>query len=172
MSSSVQPISSAAMSALIQELESGSSALFGDPFAFTPVPSPSAGVSLRLARVLAKLRTSTLPMVVRSMNLSKVKVIWRSRVVPDDDDPLAVRYSTSESDVFAVVAGPSADDLDEGFMAASDYWALIPAANLQFNLDENDAIEIDGAIHDIVRIQAHPKTPPAVAYRYMCKRAR
>lgn len=172
MTGSVQPVSSAAMSALIWELDSGAEDIFGpSPIGDTSNPStPGIGARGKLARVLQMLRRRVLPRVVQSMNMSKITIIYRTRI-GDPDDPLASQESTATAEVFAVVSGPTAENLENGFLSVSDYEVLIPAISLNFPLDESDSIEIDTVKHDIVGFQAHPKTPAAVAYRYMIKRA-
>jgi len=166
MTGSVQPISTAAMSGLIQELEAGSSAFFGDPFAGVPAYPGDDGRIGKLARVMRKLREKTLPFVVRSINLSRITVVNRSRV-GDPDDPLASRYSTCDAQIYAAVSEPTPEIMAQQWRATPKYEVLIPAVFLTYPLDENDGVTLDGTTYDIVGLQTFPHTPPAVAYRYV-----
>lgn len=168
--SSIQPLSTAAFSALIWEIDpTGAEALYG------PAPFGTSGVSPtlgRLAAVLELVRTRILPQVVASMNTSEIVIVRRGVVALDaDNDPLGVRYSSTTQTLKAVIAGPTVESMEAGLLEKSDYEVLIPVHTLSGALATSDAIRIDYIDHDIVGIRAHPKTPSPVAYRYLCKRA-
>ena len=166
MTGSLQPISTAAMSGLIQELEAGSSALFGDPFATTPAYPGDVPHMGKLARVLRKLREKTIPLVIRSMNMAEITVVYRSRV-GKPEDPLGSRFSTSSLDLYAAVSGPTEETMAQAWKVTPMYDVLIPAVFLTYPLDENDGVTLDGTTYDVIGIQAYPQTPPPVAYRYI-----
>lgn len=168
--SAIQPISSAAMSSLIWEIDpDGAEALFGP----SPLESGGSGGSPltgRIARVLALLRDSVIPRVWRSANTSEVTIVRRYDSALADD-PLGVRYITTTEDLYAVISGPTVESMESGLLEVSDYEVLIPQSTLGTQLSTSDAIQIDGIECDIVGIRAHPKIPIPVAYRYLCKRA-
>lgn len=170
MSNSVQPNSSAALSALVWELEANAENVFGpSPIdASSSVESPARG---RLYRAMTRLRTRTLPSVIASMNTSKTTFVRRSASI-DDSDPLAVTQITTTEAAYAYIFGPSEGALEKGFLSVSDFEVIVAANDLPGGaLSERDAVRIEGRDHDIVGIIPYPKFPAPVAYRLMVKRA-
>ena len=172
MGASVQPISSAAMSSLLWEIDSGSAtALYGaSPFSSGEGASGDPVLIGRLSKAIAFLRDKVVPRVWGSLNVSEITVVRRSEAAIEGD-ALGVRWIEVSDTVYAVISGPTTETLERGLLETSDYEVLIPANILGTPLTENDAVVIDSAHFDVVGVQAHPKVPNAVAYRYWCKRA-
>ena len=174
MPQSVQPWSSAAFSSLIWEIDNNASAVFGaSPIntSTTEPTEPEVEMALgRFASALAFLREKVVPRVINSLNTSQITVIHRSEGAVAGD-ALGVARSETEEDIYAVISGPTTESLERGLLDVSDYEVLIPSHTLDAPLTEEDAIKIDNIDYDVVGIQAHPKVPDPVAYRYWCKRA-
>lgn len=170
MSASINPISGAAFSSLIFEIENNVSALFGpSPLDYTPT-APEQEMALgRLSSALAFLRDRVVPRVFNSLNTSQITIIRRSESAVAGDPLGKVRSETADT-VYAVISGPTSESLERGLLDVSDYEVLIPAYTLGAPLTEEDAIKIDDVNYDIVGIQGHPKVPSPVAWRYWCKR--
>lgn len=173
MALSVQPLSSAAFSSLIWELDNGNyEAIFGanpieeggDP------PTVEAELALgRLASALAFLRNKVIPRVINSLNTSQITLVHRTQSSVSGD-PLGRSFTEETETIYAVIAGPTTESLEKGLLDISDYEVLVPAYTLDTPLTEEDGVRIGGLEYDIVAIQAYPKVPDPVAYRYWCKR--
>lgn len=170
--SSVQPISSAAISALIWELESNADAVFGASPIGASVVTPATPVpsGRRLYRAMSRLRTKTLPKVIASMNTEQTTFVRRTEVA-DPSDPLSIQFVSTTEDVYAYVFGASDQSLEKGFLSISDFEVIVAAHDLSAPLTERDAVRIDGKDHDIIGIIPYPKFPDPIAYRYLVKRA-
>ena len=172
MPQSVQPITSAAMSALIWELDLNANAVA--VFGPTPIggqPAAPTGQMLlgRLAGVLEVLRERVVPNVFNSLNRSQITIVHRAESSVAGD-PLGVKYTETGEDIYAVISGPTTETLERGLLDISDYEVLIPAHTLGTIITENDGFIIDSIFYDVVSVQAYPKVPDPVAYRYFAKR--
>lgn len=173
MVQSVQPLSSAAYASLIWELDNGNyEAIFGA----NPIeeganpPAVEAELALgRLATALRFLREKVVPRVINSLNTSQITLVHRTQSNVAGD-PIGRTFSEETETIYAVIAGPTTQSLERGLLDISDYEVLVPAYTLDTPLTEEDAVRISGLEYDIVAIQAYPKVPDAVAYRYWCKR--
>lgn len=172
MPGSVQPISSAAFSSLIWELESASaSALYGaSPLQSGEGESANPVLIGRLSKVLSFMREKVIPRVWSSINTSEITIVRRSEAAISGD-ALGVRWIETTETLYCIVSGPTTETLEKGLLEMSDYEVVIPANTLGTVLNEKDAIIIGGVYHDIVAIQGYPKVPNPVAYRFWCKRA-
>ena len=168
---SIQPVSTAALAALVWEIDEGAEDVFGANPIDDSGSSSSGDVGAqngKLARVMSLLRDRIVPSVVASLNTSSVTIVRRTKSY-DSATSISSSWVVSTETVDAIISGPSAEALEQGLLSISDYEVLIPA-NSAAVLDETDAVRIDGKDYDVVRIQHHPHTPPAVAYKYMVKR--
>jgi hypothetical protein len=174
MPQSIQPLSSAAFMSLIWEIDPNASAALGQSPINTETTEPTepeVEMALgRFASALKFLREKVVPRVINSMNTSQITVIHRSEGAVAGD-PLGVARSETPEEIYAVIAGPTTESLERGLLDVSDYEVLIPSFTLDAPLTEEDAIQIDSIYYDIVGIQAYPKVPEPIAYRYWCKRA-
>lgn len=172
MSNSIQPVSSAAFSALVWDLDNNAEAIFGA----SPVndggnpPSVESEMVLgRLAGALSFIRRRVVPRVMNSLNTSELTLVHRSEANVSGD-PLGKQYVITTELIYGTIAGPSHDDLETGLMSKADYRVLVPAYTLDTYMTEEDAVRIDGIDYDITRLQAHPKAPDPVAYSFIAKR--
>lgn len=169
--SAIQPISSAAFSALIWELESDAESVFGDsPIGADAAPAETIPSGKRLLRAMTRLRTKRLPAVIASMNTSETTFVRRTTVV-DGSDPLSVNQTLVTETAFAYIHGPSDESLERGNVSIADYEVVVAAYDLTAPLTEKDAVRIDGRDHDIIEIIPYPVFPSPIAYRYRVKRA-
>lgn len=170
--SSIQPISSAAFSSLIWELDEGAEALYGESPISEGGDPPSVETEMvlgRLAGALSFLRTRVVPRVMNSLNTSPITLVHRSEASVSGD-PLGRSHTLTTETIYGTIAGPSHDDLESGLMSKADYRVLVPAYTLDSLMTEEDAVRIDGLDYDITRLQGHPKTPSPVAYSFIAKR--
>ena len=172
MAASTNPISAAAYSALVWEIENNAEAIFGaNPINDGGNP-PSVETEMvlgRLASVMSLLRTKVVPRVMNSLNTSQITLVHRSESAVAGD-PLGKTNTLTTETIYATISGPSHEDLEKGLMSVSDYRVLVPAYTLGTLMNEDDAVRIDGIDYDITRLQAHPKTPDPVAYSFIAKR--
>lgn len=169
---SINPLSSAAASALIYELQT-----LPDGFGDSPIGSvvssdtDTPGVSgKRLAKALARLRTRTFPLVMQALSSSQIEVVRRVRGSVAGD-PLATRDISTLQAVNAAVMGPSAENMATGLLQVGDLEVIVAANELTSPLTTRDAVRIDGIDYGVVGIQGYPQVPAPVAYRYMLKKA-
>lgn len=170
---SIQPISSAAESALIYELEQISFLGTNPLTATTPDSSGSNTPSLRgkrLYNALRRLRERKFPAVLSSLSNTQIQVVHRTET-NDPTKPLDISYLRESEYVYAAVLGPSAEALERGFVTKDDYEVIVAAQSLATELDSSDSIVIDGAEFDIIAIRGYPQHPDPVAYKFWIKRA-
>jgi len=172
MTLSVQPISSAAFSALIWEIDDNAEAVFGaSPIedGGDPASVESQMVLGRLAGAISFLKRRVVPRVMNSLNTSQLTLVHRSESSVLGD-PLGKSHTLTTELIYGTIAGPSHDDLTTGLMSKADYRVLVPSYTLSSAMNEDDGIRIDGIDYDITRLQAHPKMPNPVAYSFIAKR--
>ena len=172
MTYAVQPISSAAFSSLIWELDNNAEAVFGASPINVGGDPPSVETEMvlgRLAGAMSFLRTKVVPRVMNSLNTTTIVLVHRSESAVAGD-PLGRSYTSTTETIYGTIAGPSHDDLETGLMSKSDYRVLVPAYTLGSEMTEEDAVRIGGLDYGIMRLQAHPKHPSPVAYSFIAKR--
>lgn len=171
MPGSVQPLSSASLSALIWELENDAVSVFGSsPIGAESSANTTVASGKRLYRAMRRLRNKRLPAVIASMNTTETTFVRRLEVA-DESDPLAVRFISTTESAFSYIFGPSEENMEKGFLSVSDYEVIVAANDLSAALTEKDAVRIDGRDHDIVGVIPYPKFPFPIAYRLLVKRA-
>jgi len=172
--SSINPISSGGLSAIVQEIETATGSQFGaNPFTYTP-PADEVGAtapSRWIYNILVKLRDQIAPDTIYAANSQKITIVYRSIVVTAED-PLNARPLSDPLDVYAIVMGATLENIQAGLIAAADLECVVAANALTTPLSENDAIVVDGTRYDIVAIRAYPVVPFPVAYRFMLRKAR
>lgn len=167
--SSVQPLSSAAASALVFELETTQSSVYGTNPLTGGAATATAPFGGRLSRGLARFRESTLPRVMASLSTSSITV-QRAFTSTDEADPLARRFVTTSAAVNALVLGPTTDTLNQGWLSVGDYEVVVAAKDFGEELTTKDSVVIGSLVYDVVKSQGYPQVPEPVAYRYWCKR--
>lgn len=172
MSSSVQPLSTAAASSLIHELESVEIFLGASPIGATgttPNITQNALAGKFLAKVLDRLRSRILPAMLSSLNRTEITVT-RSTRTDVAGDPLGSSYIESTETVYAAIIGPSAESMENGFLQEGDFEAIIAANDLTAPLEKNSTVTIASVDYDVVAIRGYPQVPNPVAYRYWLKK--
>ena len=168
----IQPLSSAPISGLIWEIDDSATTIFGEsPLNYSPaVPPVSNAFGKRLSSIFDHMRSTVWPSILDSLNTTQITYVRRA-FSADSSDPLDVDVSETTTAVYAAVMGASIQNIERGFITASDYEALIAAASLGFEPVEDDAIRFGGTTYDLIGFQAFPQVPPAVAYRIFLRRA-
>lgn len=170
---STEPLSSAALSATVWDLnETGTATVFGDsPYNFVATPPPSStAFGKTLASVFDYLRQTVWPAVMDSANLTQIQVIYKSQTV-DPSNRLLVTTSETSLDVYGTVTGASQKNIERGLVVATDFECLIAAGHLTNVPAKNDAIRVAGTNYDIIGVLPCPQVPPAIGYRFFLRRA-
>lgn len=169
----INPNSSAPTSGLVWDVDPSATAVFGDsPYNYSPTPPPSSSVfGKKLASVLDYMRLTIWPSIFDSLNLTQIRVIYRSQVI-DPSDVLNVSMSETSLDVYGAVTGAQVQNIERGLVIASDYECLIAANDLpSVPTARRDAIRVDGVNYDVIGVMPCPQVPPAVGYRFFLRRA-
>lgn len=171
--SSTEPLSSAALAAMIWDMDPNASTVFGEsPYDALPTPLPSSGLfGKRLASVLDYMRQNIWPAIFDSLNTTQIQIVFRTQVV-DATDPLYVTTSETTIDIYGAVMGATAKNIERGFVVASDFECLVAADDLTgVPTAEKDAVKVGGVTYDITGVLPCPRIPPAVGYRFFLRRA-
>lgn len=173
--SSTEPLSSAAISALIWDMDASPAveALFGDsPYNVVPTPPPSYSLfGKKLASVFDYMRQKVWPAIMDSANLTQIQVIYKSQSI-DPSDVLNVTTVENSFDVYGTITGAQAKNIERGLIIASDYECLVAADDLiTVPTAKRDGIRMDGVTYDIIGVLPCPQVPPAVGYRFFLRRA-
>lgn len=171
--SAIQPVSSAPLSGLIWELDSGADLVFGDsPFDASPTTPPaSAAFGKKLASVFDYLRSTVWPAIMDSANMTQIQIIYRSQTI-DPSDVLNVTTVETSFDIYGTITGASAKNIERGFVIATDFECLVAADDLSWvPTARRDAVRFDGVTYDIVGVLPCPNIPSPVGYRFFLRRA-
>lgn len=170
---STEPLSSAALSSTIWDLDPNAYLIFGDsPYNYVAPAAPSASLfGKKLASALDHVRYTIWPAVFDSLNLTQIQIIYRSQTI-DPTDVLNVTTVETSYDVNGVIVGASARNIERGLVIASDFECLVSAADLQSAPSaRRDAVRYNGANYDIIGVLPCPSVPPVVGYRFFLRRA-
>lgn len=168
-----EPLSSAALAALIWDMDPNADAVFGEsPYDAAITPLPTSGLfGKRLASVLDYMRQNIWPAVFDSLNTTPIQIVFRTQVV-DVNDPLYVTTSETSLDIFGAVMGATAKNIERGYVVASDYECLVAADDLTgVPTAQRDGVTVGGVTYDITGVLPCPRIPPAVGYRFFLRRA-
>lgn len=170
---STEPLSSAALSATIWDMETTLDAVFGDsPYNFVVTPPPSStAFGKTLASVYDYMRQTIWPAIMDSANLTQIQIIYKSQAV-DATDILNVTTSETSLDIYGVVTGASAKNIERGLVIASDFECRIAAGHLTtIPTAKRDAIRVNGTNYDVIGVRPCPQVPPAIGYVFFLRRS-
>lgn len=170
---STEPLSSTALSATIWDIDPNAYLLFGDsPYNSVVTPPPSSTVfGKKLASVMDYMRYTIWPAIFNSLNLTQIQIIYRSQSI-DPSDVLNVTTVEMALDIYGVIMGPSAKNIERGLLIASDFECLVAANDLtSAPTAKRDAVRYNGVNYDIIGVLPCPSVPPVVGYRFFLRRA-
>jgi len=164
MSASVGTLTSGAMSALIFELEDDADDFLGvDPISASAPTAPTPVPAGRFARWLQRMRTNVIPRLINEANETDIELVLSLRVA---DGRNALSYTTSEASqtIRGIVLGPSAENLERGFLAPSDHQVILAANDITVGLSAKHKIKFNDEYFDMKMIKPVPRYPAPVAY--------
>lgn len=170
---STEPLSSTAISSTIWDIDANADVLFGDsPYNYSYTPPPSASLfGKTLASVYDYMRQTIWPSIMDSANTTQIQVVYKSQSV-DPSDVLNVTTVETTFDVYGVVTGASAKNIERGLVVATDFECRIAAYDLTtVPTARRDAVRVGGVNYDIVGILPCPNVPSPIGYVFFLRRA-
>ena len=150
---------------MVFELEDNAETFLGpDPISAAPmVPVDRTIPTGRYGRWLYRMRTRVIPRLFAEANESKVELILTQKI---SDGRNALSYTNSETaqEINAIITGPSAENLERGFLAVSDLQMMIAADDITVGLSAKHRIKFEAQYYEIKFIRPVPRYPSAVAY--------
>ena len=170
---STEPNSSTTISAMIWEIDASADVIFGaSPYLPTSTIPPVGSVYGKLlADVFDYMRQSIWPMIFDSANRTKIQIVYKSQSI-DPSDILNVTTVENDFDIFGVIMGASATNIESGLVIATDFECLVAANDLiSIPTAKRDGVKFNGVQYDIIGILPLPSVPPAIGYRLFLRRA-